>query len=37
MRGTKTYDEIPLTLNDEDSKKIKKIIWDGLGEALFNL
>ncbi|WP_024348137.1 hypothetical protein [Lacrimispora indolis] len=35
--NVKTYDEIPLTLNDEDSKKIKKIIWDGLGEALFNL
>ncbi|MDR1772417.1 MAG: hypothetical protein LBS02_17555 [Hungatella sp.] len=35
--NVKTYDEIPLTLNDEDSKKIKKIIWDGLGETLFNL
>jgi len=35
--NVKTYDEIPLTLNDEDSKRIKKIIWDGLGETLFNL
>lgn len=31
------YDEIPVAFNDEDSKKIKRIIWDCLGEALFNL
>jgi len=35
--NVKTYDEIPVSFNDEDSRKIKKIIWDGFGEALFNL
>lgn len=31
------YEEIPVVFSEADSKKIKKIIWDGLGEALFNL
>ena len=34
---TEFYEEIPVSFNDEDSKKIKKIIWDGIGEVLFNL
>lgn len=34
---TEFYEEIPVSFNDSDSKRIKKIIWDGLGEALFNL
>ena len=31
------YEEIPVSFDEEDSKKIKKIIWDGLGESLFGL
>lgn len=31
------YEEIQVTFNDEDAKKMKRVIWDGLGEALFNL
>lgn len=31
------YDGIPVTLTKEDSHKIKKVIWDKLGETLFNL
>ena len=31
------YEEIPVSFDEEDSKKIKKIIRDGLGESLFGL
>ena len=31
------YEDIPITFDEEDAKKIKKVIWDGLGKALFNL
>lgn len=34
---TEFYEEIPVSFNSEDSKKIRKIIWDGIGEVLFNL
>ena len=28
------YEEIPVSLSEEDSKKIRRIIWDKLGEML---
>ncbi len=31
------YEEIPMELNEEDSKKLRKIVWDGLGEMLFGI
>ncbi len=31
------YEQIPVTFDSEDTKKIKRVIWDSLGEALFNL
>lgn len=31
------YDGFQVTLSKEDSNKIKKIIWDKLGETLFNI
>ena len=31
------YEDIPITFDAEDARKIKKVIWDGLGETLFNL
>jgi len=31
------YEQIPVTFDNEDTKKIKRVIWDSLGEALFNL
>ena len=33
----KFYEEITVLFDSEDTKKIKRIIWDGLGEALFCL
>ena len=29
------YDEIPVSFTEEESKKVKKILWDKLGELLF--
>lgn len=31
------YEDIPVSFDTEDSKKIKKIIWDEIGKVLFNL
>ena len=31
------YEDIPVSFDPEDSKKIKKIIWDEIGKVLFNL
>lgn len=31
------YEDIPVAFDEEDSKKIKKILWDELGKTLFNL
>lgn len=31
------FDEIPVSFSAEEAKRIKKIIWDSLGELLFNL
>lgn len=31
------YDEIPITFSEEDEKKIKRIIWNGLGKILFHI
>lgn len=31
------YEDIPISFDEEDAKRIKKVIWDGLGETLFNL
>ena len=31
------FEEIPVSFSAEESKRIKKIIWDSLGELLFNL
>lgn len=31
------YDEIPLELDNEASKKLKKVIWDGIGKTLFEI
>ena len=31
------YDELEVTLSDEAKKQFRKIAWDKLGEALFNL
>lgn len=31
------YDEIPVSFNERDTRKVKKIIWDGLGAMLLNL
>lgn len=31
------YEEIPLTLSEEASKELKKIIWDGIGKTLFEI
>lgn len=31
------YEDIPVTFDTEDSKKIKKIIWDEIGKVFFNL
>lgn len=33
----KFYDNIPVTFTAEGEKTVKKIIWDSLGEALFNI
>ena len=31
------YDEIPLYLGEEGTRKIKKVIWDALGKMLLNI
>ena len=31
------YEDIPITLSTAATKQVKRIIWDKLGEALFNL
>lgn len=31
------YEEIAVDFNSADAKKIKRVIWESLGEALFNL
>lgn len=31
------FEKIPVSFSAEESKRIKKIIWDSLGELLFNL
>lgn len=37
-RGTaKFYEEIPVAFDSVDTNKIKRIIWYGLGKAMFNL
>lgn len=33
----KFYEEIPVAFDSVDTNKIKRIIWDGLGKAMFNL
>lgn len=33
----KFYEEIPVAFDSVDTNKIKRIIWDGLGKAVFNL
>ncbi len=33
----KFYEDVPVAFGTGDTKKIKRIIWDGLGEAMFNL
>ncbi|MCC8015426.1 MAG: hypothetical protein LIO87_09535 [Eubacterium sp.] len=33
----KCYSDIPVTLKPDSQKKIKRIIWDGLGKTLFNI
>ncbi len=35
--ATEFYDDIPVSFDEEDSKKIKKIIWDEIGKTLFNI
>lgn len=31
------YDEIPVSFSEEESKRVKKILWDKLGELLFTM
>ena len=31
------YEDIPVSFDIEDAKKIKKIVWDEIGKVLFNL
>ena len=31
------YDEIEVNLSEQATKQVKKIIWDALGESIFNL
>lgn len=31
------YEEIPVSLSEQSTKEIKKIIWDALGKSIFNL
>lgn len=31
------YEEIPVLFSAEETRRIKKIVWDSLGEMLFNL
>lgn len=31
------YDDIPVSFEDTEAKKLKKVIWDGVGNALFEI
>lgn len=35
--GAEYFTDIPVSFNEADSRKIKRMIWDALGKNLFNL